>query len=107
MKLDEILDLTELDRLIAENYITARDHPTLPLKILNYTAKTQFSRHWTNETELSRGLMYDTRDREIVGRSFRKFFNLGEREVAIPDEPFVAYEKLDGCLGISYVDADG
>lgn len=107
MKLDEILDLAELDRLIAENYVTARDHPTLPLKILNYTPKTQFSRHWTNETELSRGLIYDTRNREIVGRSFRKFFNLGEREVAIPDEPFVAYEKLDGVLGISYVDADG
>src|SRR4051812_47399400 len=41
------------------------------------------------------------------GRPFGKFFNWGEREVIIPDESFVAYEKLDGSLGISYVDADG
>ena len=51
--------------------------------------------------------MYDTRDGTIVGRGFRKFFNWGEREVAIPDEPFVAYEKVDGSLGLSYVDVDG
>jgi RNA ligase len=107
VKLEEILDPAELGRLVAENYITARDHPTLPYKILNYTPKTQFDRHWTTETELSRGLMYDTRDGTIVGRGFSKFFNWGEREVVIPDEPFVAYEKLDGSLGLSYVDADG
>ena len=107
MQLEEILDAAELSRLIAENYITARDHPSLPYKILNYTPKTQFARHWTPETELSRGLMVDTSSGMIVGRAFRKFFNWGEREVSIPDEPFVAYEKMDGSLGISYVDADG
>src|SRR3954447_4263919 len=101
------MDAAELRRLIAENYITARDHPTLPYKILNYTPKTQFDRHWTRETELSRGLIFDTRDDTIVSRAFPKFFNWGEREVVIPDEPFVAYEKMDGSLGISYVDEDG
>jgi RNA ligase len=107
VKLDQLLDTAELSRLVAENYITARDHPTLPYKILNYTPKAQFDRHWTRETELSRGLMYDTRDGTVIGRPFPKFFNWGEREVVIPDEPFAAYEKLDGSLGISYVDADG
>ncbi|MCC7371631.1 MAG: hypothetical protein IT306_24650 [Chloroflexi bacterium] len=47
MYLEEILDTTELTRLVAENYITARGHPTVPYKILNYTPKTQFARHWT------------------------------------------------------------
>jgi RNA ligase len=98
VKLAELMDLAELNRLVAENYITARDHARLPYKILNYTPKTQFAGHWTKETELSRGLAYDTRDGTIVARSFRKFFNWGEREVVIPDEPFVAYEKLDGCF---------
>jgi RNA ligase len=107
VKLAEILDPAELSRLVAKNYITARDHPTLPYKILNYTPKTQFDRNWTPETELSRGLMYDTHDGTIIGRGFAKFFNWGEREVAIPDEPFIAYEKLDGSLGLSYLDADG
>jgi len=107
VKIGDILDQAELARLIAENYITARDHPALPYKILNYTPKTQFARHWTEETELSRGLIYDTRDGTIIARPFRKFFNWGELEVVIPDEPFVAYEKVDGSLGIGYVDADG
>jgi hypothetical protein len=88
MRLEEILDEAELRRLIAENYITARDHPALPYQILNYTPKTQFARHWTAETELSRGLMVDTRDGTIIGWPFRKFFNWGEREVVLPDEPF-------------------
>jgi RNA ligase len=105
--IDEIMDRAELQRLIAENYITARDHPALPYKILNYTPKTQFERNWTRETEHSRGLIVDLRDQTIVSRPFSKFFNWGEREVVIPDEPFLAYEKLDGSLGISYVDADG
>ena len=107
MKLDALMDTEALGRLVVENYITARDHPALPYKILNYTPKTQYARNWTPETTRSRGLMYDTRDGTIVGRAFDKFFNWGEMEVAIPDEPFVAYEKLDGSLGISYVDADG
>jgi len=107
VKSDELLDTAELQRLIAETYVTARDHPSLPYKILNYTPKTQFAHHWTHETELCRGLIYDTRDGRIISRPFRKFFNWGEREVIIPDEPFVAYEKLDGSLGIGYVDADG
>jgi len=106
-RLDDILDVGELQRLIADNFITARDHGTLPYKILNYTPKAQFARHWVRETELSRGLIYDTRDNTIHGRPFEKFFNWGERETAIPDEPFAAYEKVDGSLGISYLDADG
>jgi hypothetical protein len=36
VKLEEILDPVELGRLVAANYITARDHPALPYKILNY-----------------------------------------------------------------------
>ena len=107
MKLCEILDELELARLVEQRYISERRHPALPLRILNYTPRTQFDRYWTTETELCRGLIVHD-DGTIVGRSFRKFFNLGEIPgQALPDEPFVAYQKLDGCLGISYIDADG
>lgn len=107
MKLEELLDPAELERLVAENYITARNHPVLPYTILNYTPKTQFDRHWTTETLVCRGLIVNAHSGEIIAKPLGKFFNWGEREVAIPDEPFVAYEKLDGSLGLSYVDADG
>jgi hypothetical protein len=39
VKLDRMMDTAELSRLVAENYITARDHPRLPHKILNYTPR--------------------------------------------------------------------
>jgi RNA ligase len=107
MKLKDLLDLSELRRLVAANYITARDHPELPYTILNYTPKTQFDRYWTPETLVCRGLIVDRRDYTIIAKPMEKFFNWGEREVAIPDEPFVAYEKVDGSLGLSYVDVDG
>jgi RNA ligase len=39
----------------------------------------------------------------IVARPFKKFFNLEELPAdEIPDEPFEAYEKIDGSLGILY-----
>lgn len=108
MKIDELVDMDELWRLVADHYVTARDHPRVAgLTILNYTAKTQFERAWTPVTELCRGLMFDACTNEVVARPFRKFFNLGEREGALPDESFSAHEKLDGSLAISYIDADG
>lgn len=108
MKLSELLDTAALDDLIAHHYIRERSHPTLPLAILNYTAKTQAERRWTRETELCRGLIVDASTGDIVSRPFRKFFNIGERPgQAIPDETFVAYEKVDGSLGISYPAGDG
>jgi RNA ligase len=106
VKLSKILDEQELARLVEQRYISERRHPALPLRILNYTPKTQYERHWTAETELCRGLIVHD-DGTIVGRSFRKFFNLGEHQQELPAEPFVAYQKLDGCLGIPYIDADG
>lgn len=107
MKLDEILDVSEMCRLAEQHYLTMKVHPSMPLRIVNYTAKTQYERLWTNETELCRGLMFGS-DNTIVSRPFRKFFNLGETPgQVVPDEPFTAYEKLDGSLGISYIDADG
>src|SRR4051794_23517951 len=96
MKIDELLDMGELNRLIDEHYVTARTHPNLALCILNYTPKTQFGRYWTHETELCRGLIYHVPTGTIVSRPFRKFFNLGERPDSIPDEPFEAFQKLDG-----------
>ncbi len=106
MQLDEIMDLDVLNTLIEDHYITARDHPSLPLTILNYSAKTQYDHHWTPETRACRGLIFDWATKFIVARPFEKFFNLGEHEGALPAESFTAYEKLDGSLGVAYIDAD-
>jgi RNA ligase len=107
MKLGEIMDPDALADLVARHYVTERCHPKLPLVIYNYTAKAQYERHWTPETLQARGLIVHEETDEIVARPFAKFFNLGEHEGPLPDEPFTAFEKMDGSLGIAYRDADG
>lgn len=92
-------DLEAINRLVEARYISVQRHPRLDLHIYNYTPKTQFEGHWTPETRICRGLILDGRG-NVVQRPFPKFFNLGEHDGPIPEEPFVVYDKLDGSLGI-------
>ncbi|MGI8915602.1 MAG: RNA ligase [Chloroflexota bacterium] len=108
--LADVLDPAHLATMVAERYIRVQHHPTLPLRIYNYTEKTQFGRVWNTETLACRGLIVDDADR-IVARPLRKFFNLSEHAATflppLPVEPFTVFEKLDGSLGIRYVTPDG
>lgn len=103
--LSNSVDLAPLRALVEEKYLTARPHSYLPMLIWNYTPRAQFDRYWTPETRMCRGLITDP-DGTVLYRPFPKFFNLGERDEDLPDEPFVVYEKLDGSLGIQYRDGD-
>ena len=47
-------DLELLDKYIKEGYVQKRDHPTLPLSIYSYTAKTQYERKWDKLTKSTR-----------------------------------------------------
>lgn len=109
-RLADVLDPANLAVLVAERYIRVQRHPTLPLRIYNYTEKAQFGRIWNTETLTCRGLIVDDADR-IVARPLRKFFNLSEYAATflppLPVEPFVVFEKIDGSLGIRYVTPDG
>lgn len=98
----EFLDYSKLSSLVEAGLITRREHPKYPLFIYNYTARAQFDRAWTPETLACRGLILDE-DGNVVARPFHKFFNLGEQDANLPiGEPFEAFEKLDGSLGIAY-----
>src|SRR4051812_9866524 len=100
VKLDDIMDTHLLADMLAEGYVRRGDHPTLPLSIYNYTAKSQFDEEWNDVTEQCRGLIVNHAG-EVVARPFRKFFNLSQlRDDQIPQEPFRVYEKLDGSLGV-------
>ncbi len=83
-------------------------HTDGPLRILNYTAKATYSRHWNEATIACRGLILDDADR-VVARPFPKFFGPSE-----PDAPAVPTQqemevtaKLDGSLGIAYTHPEG
>jgi hypothetical protein len=55
---------------------------------------------WTEDTMKFRSMIVRVSDNFIISRSFSKFFNYTEQpdlDKFPLDEPFVAYEKLDGC----------
>ena len=106
-------DFSKIEGLEAEGYLTRRSHPSLDLFILNYTAKTQHDRYWTNETLQCRGLIFNYHSGTVVGRCLPKFFNYDELEqipeqmeklnrALIHKEPVVVQEKLDGSLIIVF-----
>ena len=107
VRLDDLLDVDHLGRLVEQRLVSCRAHPTHHLRIYDYTARASYSRSWDHETKLCRGLIVD-REGYVVGRPFAKFFTLGEHEAdaslgVLPLERDIeAYDKLDGSLGILY-----
>lgn len=98
------IDMQLHRRLEAEGFLHIQTHDAAPLLIHNYAPKTQYDRHWTPETLMSRGLITDHEGR-IVARPFPKFFNLDEYVGLfgpLPKEPFEVYEKMDGSMGVLY-----
>lgn len=92
----------ELPILKSEGLITARRHAVHPITIFNYSAKAQFLpiAEWSEALKDCRGLILDNSG-EIVGRPFRKFWNLEQVADKVPvGEDFKVWEKLDCSLGI-------
>lgn len=86
---------------IASGYINEQAHPSAPLRILNYSQRAQFDWRWNAATMQCRGLIVDA-DWNVVARPFEKFFSFEQLGGDVPVEPFEAYEKMDGSLGILY-----
>lgn len=109
VKLEDILDVNNLNEMRRDGYIRQAKHPSLPLVSECYTKQTMFERAWNNETRICRGLIWNTETSEVVARPFAKFFNYGEPSAPEiqPHEWVKAYNKLDGSLGIIYDTPDG
>lgn len=111
MLIDDIIDMDAVAAEIAAGYVTERSHPEFPeLRILNYTDRCQFDRHWTDITRRTRGLIYNADTRQVVARAFPKIHNHSEPDVGELDldAPIMgAFDKLDGSLGITYMRPDG
>ena len=95
--------LEQLREYVAQGFATARRHPRLPLRIYNYSVKTQYNytaHTWPRELGDARGLILDE-DGIVVARGFPKFFNLSQ----LPDWPSGPpefWEKADGSLIIAF-----
>jgi RNA ligase len=91
-----------IEQLLVDGYLIENRHPVYPLRILNYSRKTQFEKLWDETTLLCRGLIIDE-DYNIVARGFSKFFNYEEHKPEeIPNLSFEVFEKMDGSLGIAF-----
>lgn len=74
------------------------------LILFNYTAKAQYENRWNPFELMSRGLILNSKTAEIVARPFDKFFNYGEGDRYPTGDIVSVTEKVDGSLGIAYVD---
>jgi RNA ligase len=92
-----------LTAMIRDGYVRVQRHPTLPLRIFNYSEKAAYEGVWNAVTLTCRGLIVDDEDR-IAARPFAKFFNYGQAGAAeIPlDAKVQVVDKMDGSLGIVY-----
>lgn len=101
--LSDILDVGLLEKAIKEKLVKVVKHPTLPLRIYNYTPQAQYKNEWTTEVMASRGLIVGP-DNEIIARGPSKFFNYGQPgapEVSL-DQHVTITRKEDGSLGIGW-----
>jgi RNA ligase len=97
----EVIDLDEVDALVASGHLVQTHHATLPYRILNYTVRTVIDRRWSDTTERCRGLVIDD-DNFIVARPIRKFHNYTSVRppgYVLTRKPLL-YHKVDGSLGI-------
>jgi hypothetical protein len=93
-------NLDILNKYIEDGLLECQSHPTLPLKIYNYSRDCQFEKKWDDITLAMRGTVLDDRG-VLIAKSYNKFFNIDELQ-DIPNEEFDVYEKLDGSLGIHF-----
>jgi RNA ligase len=91
--------LGELEDFVGRGYCSKRKHSKFPIWIYNYSAKAQYdfgADTWPDPLRDARGLVLDATG-DIVGRGFRKFFNLSQLH-KLPDGEPQFWEKVDGSL---------
>jgi len=83
-------------------YVNCQTDETLGLEIYKYSNSCVYDKHWNEFTLIARGLILAPKEKEVVATPFPKFFNFGEINTDLPDEPFDTFEKVDGSLGIIF-----
>lgn len=132
--LSSIVSVDDFVADMGRDLIQERRHPADgDLRIYSYTKKAQYGGLWTPAAKLARGLILrvpggDFSEATVVSRGLPKFFTLeqidsdwgrvklvdddenvvvNEAPVIPWDEPAIIAEKMNGALGLGYVDSRG
>ena len=110
MKLYDLLNKDKLNAHLNNGMVAIQRHPTLPLRIYNYTNRAAFEPAWGDGViDYCRGLIVDADD-NIVARPFKKFHNFQTPSIPetllenLPTDIPDITVKMDGSLGIWYPD---
>lgn len=106
VRLEDVLDLALLSSHMKNGLVSQTRHPSLPLRIYNYTHLAAHENPWGDGTiDWCRGLIVDDAG-YVIARPFKKFHNFNTasvpetHEANLPKTTPTILEKLDGSLGI-------
>lgn len=101
MYLHDLFSYSQYMEMMNLGYIRETFHPSLDLRIINYTEKAQFDNEWNAVTTQCRGLIVNSGN-TVIARPFDKFLNYGQNamDFALANERVIATDKMDGSLGI-------
>lgn len=103
-----INSIEDIQRLVREGFTDWKDLGEVrvtyheDLVMFSYTDAVQHAGRWNAFEQLSRGLILRL-DGKIVARPYEKFFNWGEGDRSTSAPLAYVQEKMDGSLGILYV----
>lgn len=134
--LNDVVDADRFEDFVTRGLIDSRPHKDNPLlRVFAYAKRVQFDGIWTPETRLARGLILeftsenDFKNARIVGRGIPKFFTIeqvqegdwtatklvdDDENVTVDEHPVIPWDetafvanKLNGALGLGYIDPSG
>lgn len=110
MILSELVGPEDLNAALTLGLVSARTSDDGALTIYNYTDSAMYTPGaWDNPAvRQCRGVIVDASG-QVIARPWAKFFNHGQTEAGVLDlaAPVEVTDKMDGSLGVLYLDAAG
>ena len=101
---NKVVDISKYDAItVMQNSKFIKENKFGNISSFNFTKEAFYDDVWDGITTKARGLFYNMNNREIVARSYDKFFLLNQHLCSTIDKfefPIKGYFKYDGSLGI-------